>query len=481
MPCTAQAPNLTPREQAQFIHDAIPPGLFRTEDDSARIPWRVSPEPFALSAKSVAEIERIGRDLLAFYRALNSLYNRSVRGSAPAFIAEYLDRGKPEHIVRLARQNRFKQDLPGVIRPDLLLTDAGFVASELDSVPGGMGFVGAMTEAYCKAGIESIGGSDGIPRGFGAMLRYATGVERPTVAIVVSDESGDYRTELGWLAAALQRLGTVNAFVCAPQDIIFTEPALFIRLEDGREEKLDAIYRNFELFDLMNVPKQELMLYAARHNRVKMTPPPKATLEEKLSFALFHHPALAALWRSELGKDGKAVYQRLASVFPKTWVLDPRPLPPQGVIAGLQAQGLPVADWRTLIDLGKSERDYVVKPSGFSELAWGSRGVKIANDLTKEEWAAALDEGLRSFERTPYILQDFHKGKRIRMPYLDRTEDDIRMFDGRARICPYYFVTGEDEVTLGGILATVAPADKRLIHGMSDAVMASSFIKENGY
>ena len=481
MACTAQVPNLTAREQAQFIHDAIPPGLFRTDDDSERIPWRVSPEPFALSPKTVATIEQIGRDLLAFYRALNSLYNRSARGTAPAFIAEYLDNGKPEHIVRLARQNRFKSDIPGVIRPDLLMTDTGFVASELDSVPGGMGFVGAMTEAYCKAGIESIGGADGIPRGFAAMISYASRKQNPTVAIVVSDESGDYRTELRWLADAVNRLGEVKAFVCEPQDVIFTEQALFVRLEGGREEKLDAIYRNFELFDLLNVPKQELMLYAARHNRVLMVPPPKATLEEKLSFALFHHPALASLWRTELGRDGAAIYDRLLAIFPKTWVLDPRPLPPQGVIFGLEMRGLPVSDWRALIELGKGERDYVVKPSGFSELAWGSRGVKIANDLTKEEWTAALEEGLRSFDRTPYVLQRFHKSKRIRMPYLDRKADEITTFDGRARLCPYYFVTSETTVQLGGILATVAPADKRLIHGMVDAVMAPSFVKENGY
>jgi hypothetical protein len=429
----------------------------------------------------VSEIERIGHDLLAFYRALNNLYNRSARGTAPAFIADYLDRGKPEHIVRLARQNRFKQDLPGVIRPDLLLTDDGFVASELDSVPGGMGFVGAMMEAYCKAGIESIGGVDGIARGFGDMLKAATGKEKPFVAIVVSDESGDYRKELQWLAGALARIGVVTAVVAQPSDIVFTEEALFVRLDDGREEKLDALYRNFELFDLLNVSKQELMLYAARHNRVKMTPPPKAFLEEKLSFALFHHPALAPLWKTELGKDGRAIYERLSSIFPKTWILDPRPLPPQGVIAGLDINGTPVADFRALIDLGKSERNYVVKPSGFSELAWGSRGVKIANDLTKEEWTAALEGGLKSFDKTPYVLQKFHKGKRIRMPYLDRTEDDIKMFDARVRLCPYYFVTGETTVELGGILATVAPADKRLIHGMSDAVMAPSFVKENGY
>lgn len=477
MACSAYAPNLTARDQARYLYEAIPPGLFKVENEEERIPWRISPEPFALSPKTAERIEAIGNDLLLFYRALNSLYNRSARGTAPAFIAEYLDHGKPENIVKLARQNRFKQELPGVIRPDLILTEDGFAASELDSVPGGMGFVGAMAEAYCKLGMESVGGAHGIPKYFAAMLAAATGKEKPTVAIVVSDESGDYRPELRWLADALKRLDALTAYVCAPQDIVFTEEALFVRLEDGREEKIDAIYRNFELFDLLNVPKQELMLYAARHNRVKMTPPPKANLEEKSTFALFHHPALTKLWQAEMGKD---VFARLQQLFPKTWVVDPRPLPPQGVIYGIEAAGVPLSNWMQLAELGKSERDYVVKPSGFSELAWGSRGVRVANDLTKEEWIQTLEEAIREYDKTPRILQRFHKGKRVRQPYFDRERDEVRNFDGRVRLCPYYFVTGQG-VQLGGILATIAPADKRLIHGMSDAVMAPCIIKPDGY
>lgn len=479
MACSAFAPNLTAREQARFLYEAIPPGLFKVENAGERIAWRISPEPFALSEATLSRITAIGEDLLAFYKALNSLYNRSARGTAPAFIAEYLDHGKPEHIVRLARQNRFKQDLPGVIRPDLILTDDGFTASELDSVPGGMGFVGAMGEAYCSLGMESVGGAHGIPKQFGAMLKAATGKEQPTVAVVVSDESGDYRPEMRWLADALQRLGILHAYVCKPQDIVFTEDALFVRFEDGREEKIDAIYRNFELFDLLNVPKQELMLYAARHKRVEMTPPPKAHLEEKLSFALFHHPALRKLWEVELGRDGRAIYARLQQLFPETWVVDPRPLPPQGVIHGLEASGVPVSDWMQLVELGKSERDFVVKPSGFSELAWGSRGVRVANDLTKDEWTATLREATAEFDKTPRILQRFHKGKRVRQAYYDREHDEIRTFDGRVRLCPYYFVSGES-VEIGGILATVAPADKRLIHGMTDAVMAPCMLKQDG-
>jgi hypothetical protein len=472
------APGLDPLERGRYVAEHLPGGLFRVADGEAeaRVAWRIATQPFRLAPATVTKIESLGRDLVAFYRALNGLYTRSARGTIPAFVAEYLDRGKPESIVKLARQNRFRSDIPQVIRPDLILTDDGFIASELDSVPGGMGFVGAMTQTYGELGFASIGGSDGMAAGFGAMLAATANAELPSVAIVVSEESADYRGELGWLAERLRANGIANAYLCAPQDIVFTEEALFVRHADGREDRIDVLYRNFELFDLLNVPKQELMLYAARHNRVKLTPPPKAQLEEKLAFALLHHVALEALWRKELGDE---VFARLRALFPQTWVLDSRPLPPQAAIVGLTAGGLPVSDWMQLETLGKGERDYVVKPSGFSAAAWGSRGVHIANDLTREEWRAALAEGLAAFDRTPYVLQRFHKGRRIRVEYVDPASSAVRSMDGRVRLCPYYFVAGDD-VRLGGILATIAPADKRLIHGMSDAIMAPCMVSDDG-
>ncbi|MGB8267853.1 MAG: hypothetical protein WCE44_16130 [Candidatus Velthaea sp.] len=469
-----------PAERARYVIEHLPGDLFRGAGETGEVPsiaWRVSPEPFRLAPATVERITALGPHLLAFYRAVSALYARSVRGSAPDFIADYLDRGKPDFIVRLARQNRFKSDVPRVIRPDLILTESGgFIASELDSIPGGMGFVAAMARAYCELGFDTVGETDGMADGFAAMLAATAQVERPAVAIVVSDESGDYRNELRWLAERMNERGTAEALVCEPQDIIFTEEALFVRHADGREAKVDILYRNFELFDLLNVPKQELMLYAARHNRVKMTPPPKAQLEEKSTFALLHHPALAKLWLGELGSDTFAILQRL---FPMTWVMDSRPLPPHGSITGLVAGGSPVRDWLELETLGKSERDYVIKPSGFSELAWGSRGVKIANDLTKDGWHDAIANAVAAFETSPHILQRFHKGRRVSVSYLDRKRDAVATMDGRVRLCPYYFVAG-DETRLGGVLATVAPADKRLIHGMSDAVMAPCMVAEDG-
>jgi hypothetical protein len=475
MPCSAIAPGMDAGQRGRYLDENLPADLFRIRDGGDRVAWRISPEPFALSSSTAQRILELGDDFLAFYRALSALYARSARGTAPAFIAEYLDLGKPEHVVRLARQNRFRSDVVGVIRPDLILTEDGFVATELDSLPGGMGFVGAMAEAYCRLGFESAGGADGIPAGFAALIADLAGHAHPVAAIVVSEESADYRNELDWLAKRITVLGDATVYCVAPQDIVFTEQALFVRLQDGREEKIDVLYRNFELFDLLNVPKWELMFYAARRGRVRITPPPKAPLEEKLAFALFHHPRLEELWRTELG----ASYDRLKSVFPQTWVLDPRPLPPQAAIVSLTAGGRQVFEWSDLTRLGKADRDFVVKPSGFSELAWGARGVRIASDLTRDEWSAAITDALAAFAQTPHVLQRFRKGRRVPVQWWDKGSQAVREMDGRVRLSPYYFVAG-GRTRLGGVLATVAPADKRLIHGMRDAVMAPCMVRQDG-
>ena len=82
----------------------------------------------------------------------------------------------------------------------------------------------------------------------------------------------------------------------------------------------------------------------------------------------------------------------------------------------------------------------------------------------------ALMQALAAFPATPHVLQEFHKGRLFDCAYADETDRVVAM-SGRARLSPYYFVA-EDKVELGGILATVCSADKKIIHGMEDAIMA---------
>ncbi len=455
--------------------------------DAAMTAWRVGPAPFLLSSEQVAFFRSLGRDLLAFYRALNRLYFDSAKGTQPAWAAGYLDRGKPESLIAFGRMKRFRDSLPAVIRPDIIPTQDGVVITELDSVPGGIGLTGALARAYAdvnrhsstvnaepdqlasesspRHAYEIVGGRDGMLDGFGSMLRALQGETPGWVAIVVSEEAREYRPEMQWIAARLRERGFEISCI-EPRQVRFAEEGLRLADEAGGHP-IALIYRFFELFDLKNIPKAELIMYSAKKGRVIVTPPFKPALEEKLAFALLHHPVLAPFWRRELGEE---TFASLSALMPRTWILDPAPVPPTAVIPGLTLNGRAVTDWRELAAAGQKERQYVVKPSGFSELAWGSRGVFVGHDLPQSEWAAALDRALAAFPTTPYVLQEFHKGRLFEASYLDPATDDVVPMSGRVRLSPYYFVTG-DAAELAGILATVCPPDKKLIHGMKDAIM----------
>src|SRR5712692_3520222 len=281
--------------------------------------WRISPTPFPLSSADFSAIQSLGRRLLTFTQALNRLYYESVGGMQPTWVAEYLDQGKPSDLIDFARMNRFRASLPDVIRPDLILTEDGFMISELDPVPGGIGLTGCMAQAYADLGWPIIGGRNGMVEGFGRMIRSLQIDRSTSLAIVVSEESKDYRPEMLWLAARLREAG-LAAETVSSGDVIFTEEGL--SLSNGAA--VTTLYRFFELFDLKNIPKAELLLYAVKKGRAAMTPPAKPWLEEKMAFALLHHPALEPFWSAELGQDAFGLLRRW---MPKTWILDPRPVP----------------------------------------------------------------------------------------------------------------------------------------------------------
>ena len=57
--------------------------------------------------------------------------------------------------------------------------------------------------------------------------------------------------------------------------------------------------------------------------------------------------------------------------------MDPAPLPPHGAIPELN-----ITDWRALKLFSQRERELILKISGYSEKAWGARGVHLGSDLS---------------------------------------------------------------------------------------------------
>lgn len=435
-------------------------------ESSGNPQWRISPTPFLLDKKDVVFFESLGAHLLRFYRALNRLYQESVKGSEPAWVHEYLDRGKPDALLEYGRMKRFRDLVPAVIRPDIIPTETGMTMTELDSVPGGIGSTAILSRAYAACGDDIVGGANGMIEGFASMLQARLGNSTGCVAIIVSDEAEAYRAEMAWVASCLHEQG-MDVYCVHPRDIRFTEDSLLMGTPSG-DKPLSLIYRFYELFDLKNIPKSELVMYSAKKGCVIVTPPYKPWMEEKSAFALLHHPMLESFWSKTLEDDA---FETLRCLMPKTWVLDPRPIPPSAIIPDLLMDGSAVSDWRQLAHATQRQRQYVIKPSGFSEWAWGSRGVIVGHDVSQAEWASALERGLAAFETTPHILQVFHKGRQYDMTYLDERTNELVPMQGRVRLSPYYFVAG-DEAHLGGILATVCSKDKKVIHGMRDAILA---------
>jgi hypothetical protein len=425
--------------RAKSVRDSLPPGgLF------AGLDWKTSPTPFPLGEQLAKDIESLGRVLLQFYRAVNLLYRKSVEGKQPEWIARWLDLGKPAALIELQRSVAFKSDVPRVIRPDILLTENGFSITELDSVPGGIGLTGWLNQAYSKNGATVLGGADGMLRGFASIFGDAKNVR-----IIVSEEATTYRPEMEWLAAQLGPRFTVH-------DANFTDFA------EG-----DAVYRFFELFDLPNVPNARRIFDLAVEKKIRLTPPPKPMFEEKMLFALLWNRNLQAFWRQELGES---FLDRLKKAIPYTWLVDPTPLPPHAAIPELN-----LTDWQQLKALSQKERDLILKVSGFSENAWGARGVFLGSDLSQSDWSVAVDSALVAFEKSPSVLQRFHKPTQVDTQWFDFEKNEIIPMKGRARLCPYYFVSGEGDSArpqLGGVLATIVPADKKIVHGMTDAVLA---------
>ncbi len=441
--------------------------------------WQLSPDAWPLTPDQLAQLEAIGTACLEFQQGLETLYLRASAGKnllrnkpllAP-WVADYLDRGKPAELVAHARDPRNRGTFPAVLRPDLLLTDDGFALTELDSVPGGIGLTAFLNRLYATAPggkpSEILGAGDAMITNFHAALAALRPEARnPFIALVVSDEAATYRPEMQWLAQQLQVLGH-RVFCVAPEDLFPLGAQLCVDVE-GTPEKVDVIYRFFELFDLANIRTAKFIFEAWNAGEVAITPPLRPFQEEKLALALFHHHRLQEFWAETLG--GRTL-KLLRALIPPSWVMDPAPLPPGAVLDAPAVGGRQMSDWRDLGGASQKERDLIIKISGYHETAWGARSVVLGSDCSREEWQEGVARAVDLAPSNLHVLQAYRKPRRVRhRVYAREAPHPAREVDGRLRLCPYYFVVG-GEAKLSGALATFCPPDKKIIHGMQDAAL----------
>jgi len=420
------------------VRAALPPGgLFAGKD------WRWSPDPLVLSPAEVRAIGRLGPLLLLFLRTCDLFYRRSVKGTLPGWVAELCDAGKPRELVDLARRGPIDgaDARPRVIRPDLIATEDGFAVSEIDSVPGGIGLLDWLNQTYAAEGFDVVGGARGMRDGFAGLA------DGKAMDVLVSQEAGDYRPEMEWLAAALRADGH----------------EMHVADAEGYAARGARVYRFFELFDWDVIPGVKSLAADWSGGGTPVTAPMKPWLEEKLWLALLWSAPLRHEWEMALRR---ARFDRLRELVPFGWVMDPAPLPPHGVLPRIEAHS-----WDEVKHFSQTRRELVVKASGFHPHAWGARSVTVGHDVPQAEWGAAVDRALEEFPRTPYVMQVFRHARVIRHRVWDEQAGALRVVEMKARLTPYFFVAGDGSVRLGGIHATLCPSDKKILHGMSEAVM----------
>ncbi len=144
--------------------------------------------------------------------------------------------GKPPELVEFSRRKEFRDELPKVIRPDLILTDEGYTIAEIDSVPGGIGLTAWLNQTYTNIGADVIGGAEGMLDGFRV-------------------GSAEWRRHRYFKRSRHLSTGDGVDFRASQCETVRNSNGKFSKRKTTRRNTGRDVYRFFELFDLPNLPR----------------------------------------------------------------------------------------------------------------------------------------------------------------------------------------------------------------------------------
>jgi hypothetical protein len=149
-------------------------------------------------------------------------------------------------------------------------------------------------------------------------------------------------------------------------------------------------------------------------------------LEEKAIMALIWDTRFEDFYKKQLGQ---ATFDRLRNTIPKTWIIGQEQY---------FSQGLP-RDINQTVDiagLSRKDRQFVVKPSGFSKDASWAEGVNLIHEKSSEKAREILTNATNTTGNL-YIVQEFKQGQKRKMQY-ENVDGGLNNMDVRLRITPYY-------------------------------------------
>ena len=106
-------------------------GLFAEKE------WLLSPDAFPIEKKFLADLEQLGHRLFVFQRACNQLYQLSVKGKQPEWVARYLDAGKPRELIDFSRRKEMQPAPPSPPLTKMSISSTNMLSHAGPGLPAG--------------------------------------------------------------------------------------------------------------------------------------------------------------------------------------------------------------------------------------------------------------------------------------------------------------------------------------------------------
>lgn len=361
--------------------------------------FRISPTPFGLEESENERIVELGQEVLQFMKATDELYRTNQE------VAELLNTGKPDSFLT--------QQAPNYLfyRPDLIVTEQGLRICEIETSPFGLGLSHLLNTAYSQADFETLAPET-------ALKEYVQGRVKPSGQIVYTDKTKAYAGQLRYTADKI--------FSANPVDW----SALHIdQLQRQNNPEIDPeMYRAFYLSEYLSDPKVRDLLNA-RLDSNNLTPANTPHLEEKAILALIWDKRFEPFYKEQLGE---ATFRKLRECIPKTWIVGQEEY---------FSEGMPRDVFSTLdlANLSRNNRQFVIKPSGFSHNSSWAEGVNLLHEKSTAR-ATEILTNASSTKNHLYIVQEFYRGQKRNMKYFDPMGELTHM-RAKLRVTPYYSTT----------------------------------------
>ena len=161
--------------------------------------------------------------------------------------------------------------------------------------------------------------------------------------------------------------------------------------------------------------------------------------EEKALLSFIWDKRYCNFFNNKLGSN---YFKLLRNIIPKTWILGEEQYIDGGLPSGKQNS-------LELAELGKSNRKFVLKQSGFSSSSSWGEGVVFLHKISGNKCSELLKLAFEDKNHL-YVIQEFNQGKLTPMTYID-LNGELKSVNAKIRITPYYAYMGEHK---GKLIAT---------------------------